>query len=440
MILNQPYITNTSETSSSSLEWKCLFLALCIVFLVNTPMNYIKSGREEAIAKQLFVMEHTYLIHDKILRLLSSIGQTEIAQSYRKDPKPFNELRKQFLASQDLIQNISIQLVDKPTAKMAQIVHESSPYNQWNPNHPTQNYPIYRNKYPIGYLSVTLDLSKFASYQAPNTLVLDEKSNAIMSTLPQITQGTKFVDLHRRAWYELQATQRAAGLLEYKTFSLAYRKVTLPEHKTLFLLRVIDNNELVPTYFYLILFLGSALVGISFYVYHMRKTRIKLTQMTYCDALSGLYNRHYLTKIIEQISAPQHYWVCMFDIDHFKQVNDQHGHDVGDKVIKHVSHIMKSRIRNTDYAFRIGGEEFIVILNVANLVDALAIVQRIRSDVEYFTAAPQVTISGGLCHFNCPWQECIKQADRLLYEAKQRGRNQICYPSTPIVVNELAIQ
>lgn len=117
MILNQPYITNTPELSSSSLELKCLFLALCIVFLVNTPMSYIKSGREDAFAKQLIVLEHTYLIHDKILRLLSSISKTDIAQSYPENPKPFNELRESFLASQDLIQNIAIHLVDKPSAK-----------------------------------------------------------------------------------------------------------------------------------------------------------------------------------------------------------------------------------------------------------------------------------------------------------------------------------
>ena len=433
MILNQPYITNTPELSSSSLELKCLFLALCIIFLVNTPMSYIKSGREEAFAKQLIELEHTYLIHDKILRLLSSISKTDIAQSYHKNPIPFNELRKSFLASQDLIRNISIQLVDKPTAKMAtMLMKATSPYHQWDPNYPTQNYPIYHDDHPIGYLSITLDLSKFASYQAPNTLVLDDKSNAVMSTFAPITLGKPFVSLYSRAWFDLQATQRPTGLLEYETLSISYRKVQLPENRTLFLLRVIDNRELVPSYFYLILFLGSALVAISVYVYRMRKSREKLTQMTYCDALSGLYNRHYLTKIVEQISTQQHYWVCMFDIDHFKRINDAYGHDIGDKVIKHVSHMMKSRVRNSDYAFRIGGEEFVVILNVESLGDALSIVQRIRSDVEYYTTGPQVTISGGLCYFDGAWQECIKLADTLLYQAKQKGRNQICYPPLPL--------
>lgn len=433
MILNQPYITNTPELSSSSLELKCLFLALCIVFLVNTPMSYIKSGREDAFAKQLIVLEHTYLIHDKILRLLSSISKTDIAQSYQKNPKPFNELRESFLASQDLIQNIAIHLVDKPSAKTTKKpINSASPYQRWNPNYPTHNYPIYHDKQQIGSLSITLNLSKFANYQAPNTLVLDDQSNAVMSTFGPVTQGKPFVSLYPRAWYDLQATQRPTGLLEYETRSISYRKVHLPENRTLFLLRVIDNNELVPPYFYLILFLGSALVAISVYVYRMRKSRAKLTQMTYCDSLSGLYNRHYLTKVVEQISTQQHYWICMFDIDHFKQVNDAYGHDIGDNVIKHVSHMMKNRVRNTDYAFRIGGEEFVVILNVESLGDALSIVQRIRSDVEYYTTGPQVTISGGLCCFDGQWQECLKQADTLLYQAKQRGRNQICYPPLPL--------
>jgi diguanylate cyclase (GGDEF)-like protein len=157
------------------------------------------------------------------------------------------------------------------------------------------------------------------------------------------------------------------------------------------------------------------------------------------DTLTGLNNRKYLDEYIEKAVAQAkrsqiHYGVMMIDIDFFKMVNDTYGHDVGDKVIKQLAKVLKESIRESDIAFRFGGEEFLVLLYNCNNQKIEEIAQKIRTTFEkqsFESNNAQVfnkTLSIGICMYptdtDSMWK-AIKYADISLYKAKESGRNKV---------------
>ncbi|MDK8180866.1 sensor domain-containing diguanylate cyclase [Paenibacillus sp. UMB4589-SE434] len=148
------------------------------------------------------------------------------------------------------------------------------------------------------------------------------------------------------------------------------------------------------------------------------------------DQLTGLYARHYLDK---QINRQQKNDFCgsliVVDIDYFKQINDKHGHQIGDKILNQVSEIIRSSIREADIAARWGGEELAVYLPQLNVNQTVRVAERIRARVANETS-PHVTVSCGIAEWN--WQDekisvesLFYRADMALYDAKNCGRNQI---------------
>ncbi len=121
-------------------------------------------------------------------------------------------------------------------------------------------------------------------------------------------------------------------------------------------------------------------------------------------------------------------YLCMLDIDHFKQVNDTQGHVYGDQVLKIIAGLLRDAVRGHDIAGRYGGEEFIAAFYGADEHQAQAIAERVRRQVqEYqFDRNVRVTISGGLQRYGYQsMTELISDADSKLYEAKAAGRNRI---------------
>ena len=152
------------------------------------------------------------------------------------------------------------------------------------------------------------------------------------------------------------------------------------------------------------------------------------------DFLTGLYNRRYFFKhmqeYIESTENEEPYAVAVIDIDHFKKVNDTHGHDIGDKVIVHLSEILTSTTNYRDIIARFGGEEFCIILKNVNRFSAQDILNRLRQEVEKTTlylqdsTAITFTISIGVAMSSeNSIQDSIDQADMALYKAKNEGRN-----------------
>jgi diguanylate cyclase (GGDEF)-like protein len=123
-------------------------------------------------------------------------------------------------------------------------------------------------------------------------------------------------------------------------------------------------------------------------------------------------------------------WLAVVDIDHFKRVNDKFGHLYGDEVLILVANILRASFRSHDRVFRFGGEEFVILLRSATLVDARMIFERFRASVENY-AIPQVgkvTVSIGFASIGVETPVVILgHADQALYHAKENGRNRVCY-------------
>ena len=155
------------------------------------------------------------------------------------------------------------------------------------------------------------------------------------------------------------------------------------------------------------------------------------------DELTGLANRREMlnrlnTEFSRYQRAGHHFSIVLIDLDLFKQVNDNHGHDAGDKVLQRFAEVTHGVTRQTDVAARWGGEEFMLLLPDTTLLQALALAERLRSEIASTafthngTTIP-VTLSAGVCSISnaTSINELLKQADVQLYSAKEGGRNRI---------------
>jgi diguanylate cyclase (GGDEF)-like protein len=156
------------------------------------------------------------------------------------------------------------------------------------------------------------------------------------------------------------------------------------------------------------------------------------------DQMTGLYNRRFLEEYVDTLIAGvtrkgSRLGLLMCDLDFFKEVNDKHGHDVGDTVLKETARIISRSARSADMVIRFGGEEFLVIVNDAQEGDAGEVAERIRKKVQEAKIKTsggiiQKTISIGYSQFPIDTQnfwEAIKYADIALYKAKDSGRNKV---------------
>jgi len=182
-------------------------------------------------------------------------------------------------------------------------------------------------------------------------------------------------------------------------------------------------------------------VAIVFFLLLLRQFKIRraLRLLANTDSLTLLPNRRSFFKngyhFMEQaLKADKELSVLMLDIDNFKQLNDNLGHDVGDKVICHVAALASETMRSRDYLARIGGEEFAAILPDANIAQARAIAERMREKIqdsinENRSDNSQVTVSIGLASINDVndnFDSLLHAADSAMYQAKANGRNQVC--------------
>ncbi len=157
------------------------------------------------------------------------------------------------------------------------------------------------------------------------------------------------------------------------------------------------------------------------------------------DPLTGLYTRLYMEEAVDELLKQcnndilDQVSLLLFDIDHFKAVNDTYGHDIGDVVLKEVASVILSLVGEEDIPIRFGGEEFLVFIP-KEITAGFSLAEKIRTKVENLVInigekTIGVTISGGITAY-LPYEEVnqfIKRADTLLYQAKENGRNQNIY-------------
>jgi diguanylate cyclase (GGDEF)-like protein len=160
------------------------------------------------------------------------------------------------------------------------------------------------------------------------------------------------------------------------------------------------------------------------------------------DGLTGMLNRRALDERLRELTAQalisgQPVAVIAGDIDHFKRINDEHGHAAGDAVLVEVAYRMRKALRAFDLAYRVGGEEFLVVLPGASVVDAARIAEQLRAAVTAEPAAGLfVTMSFGVSRSEGPHLQparLLDEADAALYQAKPRGRDQVVAATPPAV-------
>lgn len=170
----------------------------------------------------------------------------------------------------------------------------------------------------------------------------------------------------------------------------------------------------------------------------------ELKRLSQTDALTGLLNRRALSEAVEELlTLPRPgfrgFGIVMFDIDHFKSINDRYGHAVGDVVLQRTAQILSPCLRPGDLFARYGGEEFIIILGDATEAVAQATAERLRATLAHAVISEEhglrATASFGVgwraeCALGA-WEELAGVADRRLYQAKRSGRNMVCSSDMP---------
>lgn len=191
------------------------------------------------------------------------------------------------------------------------------------------------------------------------------------------------------------------------------------------------ENELKANLHHAGLYLKEALP-----ILHAKRLASNLQNMATKDALTGLFNRRFLESNINPILAgikrrDKALGILMCDLDYFKQVNDEYGHDVGDQILKTLAAILQNCVRASDIVIRYGGEEFLILLTDCEADQAFEVAVKIRAAVEeqlfrVGNLSIKKTLSIGVSVFPVDGEafwECIKYADVALYKAKDSGRN-----------------
>jgi Amt family ammonium transporter len=160
----------------------------------------------------------------------------------------------------------------------------------------------------------------------------------------------------------------------------------------------------------------------------LKKSNKNLSVKAYHDNLTKILNRNGFLKRLSEINNK--YTLAIIDIDKFKSINDTYGHDVGDYVLKDLATLISNKIRTTDIFARWGGEEFVLVLDTPNLLQAQNISDNLRKEVENskFKTVGKITISIGISEFktkNDTFEDVFKKADQALYQAKMSGRNRV---------------
>lgn len=170
-------------------------------------------------------------------------------------------------------------------------------------------------------------------------------------------------------------------------------------------------------------------------VFQVLRREDSLVQLSYRDSLTGAYNRRKFDEVLSQELKTSEedgtsFSLILIDIDHFKDVNDQYGHETGDKVLKEFTKVISHFIRKSDTFCRFGGEEFSLIVDSGEISDAESLAEKIRQELENMQLLEQkisMTISCGVTVYKMgdSVSSILKRADEALYKAKNDGRNKV---------------
>jgi len=236
--------------------------------------------------------------------------------------------------------------------------------------------------------------------------------------------------------YMLFTSEQKVSRVVYSTISVLFLLLTEYGNFDLYTDHLLHSEHL--EFMYVLNITSSILVlSIAIYIFVnlLEKTEeiSRLQAMT--DPLTQLFNRRHFMELSNQLLTLSKgsgipLSLAFLDLDNFKCINDQHGHEVGDRVLQKVSKVLKENVRNSDVVARFGGEEFIILFTNTDQEHALTVCEMIRKAIEEaempehvnnITTSIGVSVVGG----DESITQVIRRADKALYEAKNKGRNQI---------------
>ena len=206
------------------------------------------------------------------------------------------------------------------------------------------------------------------------------------------------------------------------------------------LLRVrqtLDTKKAEANRLYLALLL-LALVSAGFWMFRLKRSQIRFKRLSHLDGLTAIFNRQHFMgemertlRLLERRAGAT--CLVFIDLDHFKQINDTHGHAMGDEVLCHIVAVCRQHLRSADLFGRLGGEEFGILLVECTRAQGMAIAERIRAAIEATrvesdSVVVRISVSAGLSFTDAcghDLQRLCKEADAALYRAKRRGRNRV---------------
>ena len=263
----------------------------------------------------------------------------------------------------------------------------------------------------------------------------------------QSTQALKFYKLYAQA-DKTYLDDVKAREVAYVTFMQQSQQQIQQQSQQLVLLK--RNNQLLRLQQTLeresaqkarlaMVFLMLVLAGIIFWAVQIKRHQSQLQRLAQTDTLTGLGNRHFFTQkseraLVHAAHAGEPASLIMFDLDHFKAINDTYGHGAGDWVLKQVGKTCASHCRKVDYLGRIGGEEFAVLLRGLDLAAATRMAEDCRSQLAQIDTREcgysfVVTASFGVsstAQSGYDLSRLLSHADQMLYRAKNEGRNRVC--------------
>jgi len=277
-------------------------------------------------------------------------------------------------------------------------------------------YILYKDKNgKLRYLmDATLDSNERAYINQAFNPQTDIWEKAYVSKTVQVTQQNDLSSLWISIAYPIVLNNKVEAVIGADFDYSAY-------HEVMQTLQPLEN-----LYFYISMFMIIMLIVtyILVYLYYINKKR------SFIDPLTKIHNRQFLYEFLKSNSLKD-YALMMLDIDHFKRINDNYGHDIGDKVLISIAQELKSQIRDDDILVRFGGEEFLILMKKRQGTNFVTAAQRIRKAVmnhQILNIEQEllVTISIGINPYPSyakDFDEAIKITDEQLYNAKTEGRN-----------------
>ena len=434
--------SGVDKSKTAGHELKSLMVIFAVIFLVNTPTSYLESALYPYIFDKIDVWASVFNREADVINDYSSLAQNEVIKqefSQRAELTHANSLIDILLNTRkegyiDAIQLLPIHDFRKSSQYLSNKV-EMFFYNKTNLKHPYVHWleadlfvlfsPVLVKEQIAGYLVVTVNKKKFRFSNFERVFYLSDGG--------VITEGRSKYELRagnrdEQLWIELDKATiyKESGIIDYRDNLILFKKVKSVDYSdSAYLIYFISPTETFLYYLPQVIITFICLLIVATYIYYeFYKRSRKLEDRANIDELSRLYNRAYFNKVKHKLVNAD-YYIGILDIDHFKSVNDNYGHDVGDDVIRKVAASLKENIRDRDYAFRVGGEEFVIILKSDSYEHAEFGFERLRANIANIGTEPPVTASLGFTRLTYSPDKSFKVADQQLYKAKNEGRDQI---------------